>query len=458
MQTDKSIPYPRPDYRDGDLLSKELVNGTFADAILGDLKEFRPVFDRYNVTQEKLTDISLLKGDISPTAYDISIEDVTLDRIKEIAWQPAKRVEDKPTPEIVYNPLDYYVFVEWVGINNTDIQDSVQSSNNQTYYLNILSYDDNNPGLFGFCTIKDDNGNITDVYGVFYSLVNMEATPLGRVPNGYEISDGTYIGYTHGAFIFNYSGGTYISYRLDGEVFVIGGLSDYYTPLGDDEAVAIEDANGENTHILNTRLDIVQTVEGQYCIKDEGFSTNPTKYPFGTKIDNIYFFLRDNKSSYKYKPTKSGWVVKIVKHAIWKYTKRLKYDYATDNWLQNPLKTLKFNLIRRGLFIQNHLPPHNKDDVIEFINSDMYGDFARVIGPDGGKVYYHTYDFKHWEIVTGDAATHLYGCMGRVWINGRNDGVCGLMPYTIAIKSVSDQNGGKKTIFQYSGFIFRGGR
>ncbi len=435
-----------------------MVNGTFADAILDDIKSFRPVFDRYNVTQSKLIDITMLKGNFSPADYDISITDISMDRVKELGWQPAKRVESKPEPVIVYNPLNHYVFVEWVGINNTDIQDIVPSSNNQTYYLNILYYDDDNPGLFGFCTIKDDDGNITDVYGVFYSLVDMEVTPLGSVPTGYEISDGTYIGYTQGAFIFNYTGGRYISYRLDGSMFVIEGLSDYYTPLGDDGAVAIEDANRENTHILDTKLDIVQTVEGRYCARAEGFTTNPTKYPFGTKIGNTYFFLIDDSSSYKFKPTKNGWIIEVKNSGVWKYAKRLKYDYATDNWLQTPLKTLKYNLIRRGLFVMNKMPPHDKGDKIEFINSDMYGDFVRVVREDGSRVYLHTYDFKKWEEVTGDAATHLYGCIGRVWTRKRADGVSGLMPYTISVKSVSDGQGGKKTVLQYSGFIFRGGR
>lgn len=456
MQTDKSIPYPRPDYTDGDLISKEMVNGTFANAIIDDVKHFRPVFDRYNVTQDKLTDRSILKGNMTPAAYDITITDVSLDRIKELGWQPAKRPVNDPDPEVVYDPLKYYSFVEWSGISNTDLQADIPSSNTVLYNIDTPYYDEDNPGLLGFKTIKDSNGNTTDVYAAFYSLKELILSNLGRLPNGFDISGSTYIGYVNGAFILNFTGGSYVSFTLNGEVSIVNDLSDYFTPLGDDGVFAVESSLGLKTYIMDAKFTKLQELDGRYCVRGGGFTTSPTKYPFGTKIASTYFFLRDDTSSYKFRRKRTGWHVEVKDTAAWKYTKRLKYDYATDNWLQKPLKTLKYNLIRKGLFVKNGMPPHDKNDVIEFINSDMHGDFARVVKLNGSKVYYHTYDFKRWEVVTGDAATHLYGCMGRIWTKGRNDGVSGLMPYTIAVKSINDLLGSKKTVFQFSGFIFRG--
>ena len=456
MQTDNSIPYPRPNYTDGDLLTKELINGTFAKAVLSEVKSFKVPMDRYNVTEDDLTNISLIKGDITPQSYDITQRDLSLDGVKELGWQPATRKSNVPEPQVVYDPLKHYVFVEWVGINSTDLQSTIPSSNTVLYDVNVPYYDDNNAGLFGFMTLKDANGNITDIFASFYSLKTLTMTKLGRLPNGLNLASSTYVGYVNGAYILNFYGGTYVSFTLLGEVFTISNYSDYHTALGDDGLILIENNIATKTYVLDTKLDVKQEIDGRYCIRGGGFITSPTKYPFGTKIGKVYFFLRDNTSSYKFKNTASGVQARIVNSSVWAYSKRLKYDYATDNWLHKPLKTLKYNMITQGIFVKNHLPKHNKDDSVEFQNSDMYGDFARVVKPDGSASYYHTFNFRKWKPLTGEATTYLYGCIGRMWTKGRVDGVSGLMPYTIVVRSVNDFAGGKKTVLNFSGFIFRG--
>jgi len=456
MQTDSSIPYPHPDYTNSELLTKELINGTFVKVLMGELKSFKVPMSRYRVTEDKLIENSLIKGDISPQAYDISQRDFSLDGVKEIGWQPAKRKSNIPDPIVIYNPLKHYVFVEWVGINSTDLQSTIPSSNTVLYDVDVLYYDYNNAGLFGFKIFKDANGNITDRFAVFYSLKKLTMTTLGRLPNGLNLSGSSYVGYVKGAYILNFYGGTYVSFTLLGKVFTAYNYSDYYTTLGDDGLILIENNISTKTYVLNNKLEMIQEINGGYCKRNGLFSTAPTKYPFGTKINSTYFFLKDDTSSYKFKNSKRGWIASVVKAPIWKYAKRLKYDYATDNWLQKPLKTLKYNLITQGLFIKNNLPPHNKGDTIEFVNSDMYGDFARVVKPDGSRIYYHTFNFRKWKPLIGEASTYLYGCIGRVWTSGRVDGVSGLMPYTIAVRSINDFAGGKKTVLNFSGFIFRG--
>ena len=468
MQTDSSIPYPRPNYSDSDLLTKELINGTFAKALLSELKSFKVPMDRYNVTEDDLTNISLAKGNITPQSYDISMRDLSLDGVKELGWQPAIRKSNVPEPQVVYAPLKHYSFVEWAGINSTDLQDTIPSSNTALYDVSVTYYDDNNAGLFGFLTIKDDDGNVTDIFASFYSLKTLTMTTLGRLPDGLNLAGSTYIGYVKGAYIINFYGGTYIGFTFNGEVNRLEGVSDHYTALGDDGVIAIENSTGtktlffsntlkQNVLVLND-IEEAEEIDGGYCIRGGGFATSPTKYLFGTKIGNTYYFLRDNDSSYKFRKTASGWRADVVDSPTWKYTKRLKYDYATDNWLQPPLKTLKYNMIIQGLFVKNHLPKHDDGDEVEFPNSDMHGDFARVVGADGSRAYYHTFNFREWKPLTGEASKHLYGCMGRMWTNDRADGISGLMPYTIAVKSVNDLLGSKKTVLQFSGFIFRGGQ
>jgi len=460
MQTNNSIPYPRPDFTDGDLISKEMVNGTFGLGMFSDLKNFKPPLERYNVTADKLTDASILHGNIQPQDYDLSMSDVTIDRVKELGWLPSKRDTDVPEPLVVYDPLKHYSFVEWVGINSTELPD-IASTENVRYTISDAYYDDDNAGLFGLQTIKDDDGNITDIFGVFFSLKTQTLAVLGRLPDGLNLSASRYVGYVNGTYIINFYGGTYVSITLDGEVYTLTGYSDYNTCLGDDGVIAIE--KGDKTFIFDKKFEperdpethIIRFLDGRFCVRSDGFSSSPTNYLFGTKIGSTYFFLKDNESSYKFKKTKLGWKAEIAESRAWAYSKRLKYDYTTNNWLQKPLKTLKYNMIKQGLFIKGTFPPHEKGDEIEFVNSDMHGDFARVVS-NGVRKYWHTFNFKEWKPLTGDAVNYLYGCRGRLWIKDRVDGVSGLMPYTLVVKSVINGYGGYKTVLQFSGFIFRG--
>jgi len=134
---------------------------------------------------------------------------------------------------------------------------------------------------------------------------------------------------------------------------------------------------------------------------------------------------------------------------IWKYQVMLRFDYATDNWTNEPLKTLKYNMRAHGIFVKNHFPPGGRDT--QFKSSDMHGDFCA----SGGKVY-HTFDFKKWEEVTGDGANYLFGCYDRIWIKGRSDGIVGMMPYSLELKNYSDFDGSQKAALQFRGFVFRG--
>jgi len=454
MQTDNSVPYPRPNYKDKDLLTKELINGTFSTVILNEIQTFHAPLGRYNVTEDDLADMSILKGNFSAKDYDISMTDMTIDGLKELSWLPTKRVSTPGEPLVVYDPLKHYSFVEWVGISSTELGDILSDATSE-YDLRHLYYDDDNAGLFGFHSVKDAQGVATDTFAVFVSLKNYSMITLGRLGNEFDLSSSTFVGYTNGAFILNFVGGTYISFTLKAEVFLVSGYSDIYTALGDDGCIAI--LSLAKTFILDSKLNVVGELQGDFCTKVGGFSSSPTKYLFGTKLGNTYYFLRDNDSSYKFRNASKVWKAEIVNKRVWAYLKRTKYDYVTNNWLQKPLKTLKYNMIAQGLFVKSTMPPHGKEDEVLFPNSDMHGDFARVNKSNGIKEYWHTFNFKEWKPLLGEATTYLYGCMGRVWLKNRVDGVAGLMPYTIAVKTVSDGAGNYKTVLQYSGFIFRGG-
>ncbi|ADV46413.1 hypothetical protein [Nitratifractor salsuginis] len=463
MKKYEKVPYPRPDYTDPDLISAEMANGTFAKAVLDDVSHFRPVLDRYNVTEDKLVERSVESGAIKPEDYDLSMRDVTLAGVNETAWQPYYVELEDPEPEIIYNPIDFYTMVEWHGRNSTELP-GIASDDTTGYHLSTICYDDEKPGLFGFKEIKDEDGNIIERYAAYYSLITETLSILGRLPDGYDIQDATYIGYVRGAYILNFAGGRYVSFLFDGSVLQADGYSDRFAPLGEYGCFAVTD--GSSTYILNTRFERqlfapplddpgavpTDSIPGDFCAAAMGLSSGPTKYPFGIRVGRSLYVAKDNNSSYRYRNTKRGWMVATVNTPVWKYGKMLKYDYATDNWFHSPLKLLHYNMIAHGIFTRPTVPPHNSVGEVSFPNSDRYGDFAKV-----GDTVWHTYDFKKWEKVTGDGADQLYGCSGRVWTKGRSDGIVGLMPYAIEIVDAIDPKGGRKTVLVFEGFIFRGG-
>jgi hypothetical protein len=428
--------------------------------VMNDVKTFKSPMSRYNVTGDKLTNLSLIKGDISPQAYDISMNDVGINRMKELGWLPAKVKSDTPKPKIVYSPKKHYVYVEWVGINNTDMP-NISSSSTVSYSATDIYYDTLNAGLFGFKTVKDATGAVISKIAVFFSLNDYTIKDLGQLPAGLDTTASNYVGYVNGAYILYFYSGTYVSFKLDGTVHTLNGYGRYFTALGDDGCIAIEDMFNTETTIFQNDLTIKDVTKdifsGSYCKVLGGlYASNPTQYKFGTKIDKTYYFLRDDTSSYAYKNTKYGWKLSIKDKPIWKFGKRIKYDYATDNWLHTPLKTLKYNMIKQSLFVLNRMPKHTNTDEIVYPNSDMYGDFCKVVHSDGTETFYHTFDFKKWSQLTGEAIKYLYGCSGRVWTTKRTDGIRGFMPYAIGLKTISNLNNGYKTVLQFSGFIFRG--
>lgn len=456
----KKIPYPRPDYRDGDLISKEMANGTFADAIIDDVKHFRPVFDRYNVTQDKLTDRSILSRRTSPDAYDINLGDLTLPGIREKAWQPHSIEEKEKKPEIVYNPLKHYSFVEYKPRSETELPVDVIDD----ITLDIPYYDHKNAGLFGFKSVKDSNGNIVERYAAFCSLKDYSIKLLGKVPDGIEFDTVTLVGYVRGALVVFFEPETYVSFLLDGSVYTLRRKPKKFVNFGDAGSFAIDD--GHRTFVYDNRLrrqDVVikdddgnpivtDAFDGSFCSVYTTSATAHTPYPFGIEINGKFFFAKNDEESFKWWRSPLGWRVDIVKKPLWKYSKKLKYDYATDNWLTPRLKTMKYNMIKHGVFVKNNLPCKNK--TCQFKSSDIYGDFVVV-----GDKLFHTYDFKQWEEVeSDDARKKFYKMWGRLWVEERSDNISGFLPSIFAITDKKDAfTGKKKMIVKFEGFIFRGG-
>ncbi len=462
MKQYEKVPYPRPDFLDDDLITKEMVNGTFAKGMIEDVKHFRPVLDRYNVTQDKLTDRSVLKGSMSPQAYDITLSDPTLSGIQENAWQP-HYVEHEPNdPEIVYNPLDHYSFVEYKPYSTTDLPipliDDVR--------LDIPYYDRDNAGLFGFKEIKYQDGNITERYAAFCSLKDYSITILGKVPASVVFDSRTYVGYVKGALVMHFEPDMYVSFTLDGSVYTLTGMPSRFVNFGDHGCFAAEGST--HTFVYNTKLEaqdvvtkdsdgnpvVSKSIDGLYCQNNVTAASSYTQFPFGIELNGNFYFAKTEGSSNKWWLSSLGWRVEVVNKPIWKYQKKLKYDYATDNWLYTPLKTMKYNMIKHGVFVSNKLPcSKDSGDECYFKSSDPYGDFVT----SGGKMW-HTYDFKRWEEVTGDAPNKFYGMWGRIWVKGRSDNISGFMPYIFAITDVKDPaTGNKKMVAKFDGFIFRGG-
>ena len=465
MNWDESAPYPRPDYNDAELDTKEMINGTFAKAAILDVQNFRPVLDRYNVTQNRLVDMTAARlGKVTPEMLDINLSDPTLSGVKEVGYLPYKVEVPDNDAEKIYDPRRYYNQVEFINYETTILQNVPYMEDT---LLNIPYYDKDNAGLFGFREYKDDDGNITKRTAAFYSLVRNTITELGEVPtvefDGYSV-----IGYVKGGLViqFGHNGNyTYVSFLLDGRVASLtinnGGQ---FASFGDHGEFAVEGAT--STFIYNIEMELVSTVDDLACrLYDVNAVTGNAKYPFGIDMDGGFYFIRSEDTSYFWKRVQTDdgaeWKVKVVNNPKWKYRKKVLWDYFTDGWLEKPLRRLKYNLLKHGVWKPAKLPtgkmyPDITQDMLEFRGSDTYGDFIMVV-QNGTKVLKHTYDFSVWSDVTDDAVDGFYQSWDRIWVNGRSDNIVGYAPYMMDVITSTDENNNYEPVMKlrFKGFVFR---
>jgi len=456
---EKIVPYPRPNYTDPELDSKEMINGSFIQALFDDIKNFRPAFDRYNVTENKLIAMSATKtGHISPENFDITMRDLGWAGMKEISWLPYYRKENSPDPEVIYYPLDYYDDVEYIPYR----VEEVRTNYIENVLLDIPYYDMENPGLFGFQTIKDKDGNVTERRAYFYSLITHQIHYISTISGSLEIDSMTYLGYVKGGMLFHIEPTTIICFNINGGHTVKTGLESRVVNFGDHGTFAVSDGSSSFVYDINFNLQPVAyfdktgtlvtgtSLPGDFCSAQIDINVSGyAKFPFGTVIGGKFYFPRTNTESNKWGYTKNGWMAKKIKKPIWIYNKMIKYDYITDNWMNVPLKAMHYNQIVNGVYVPNILPC--KDKSCEFKSSDPYGDFTAV-----GDELYHTFDFKKWESVGGDAHSSFYGMWERIWVKDGDDGIVGYMPYTFSIVDAEDLDTGEKKMYsRFEGFVFK---
>ena len=413
------VPYPRPNYKDPDLISKELVNGTFAQVLRDDIANFRPPGDRYAMSADELIARSLAHEKTQPQYLSEDIEDYGPGGIKEMAWLPLYASAGECAPKVVYNPKRYYNDFEYV-----DRTYRLPMGFIKDFYARIPHYDPNDPGLWGGYKRIDDNGNVTECKRGFVSLKTGEIRFLVDVPK--KLCDGrlwinAHI-YIKNGLVFvaiTNSGKQIMSLDMSGHFHEFGEMVKNIVSLGDFGYIAVTTNDGM-TKVLNEKLEIVQELDGDYLtMSTPGIATAQKKYPFGSAVDGVIYYAKDDRSSYKWWKTKHGVGVKIIKAPIWKYNVAVKYDFATNEFTAREFKhinVLNYNN-RRGCFQPKlHLPNHNKDDKVYFHGWDGFGDFVTVQKPDGECRVYHTYDFKKWELVF-DNKCNLFSLTERLWFS-----------------------------------------
>ena len=451
-------PYPKPDFSDPDLMLKEIANGTFAIALRQAVKKFSPVFDRYSANEAKLKDDMLRTGKLGAQAVDLSLHDEGMGLVKQLAALPLTRNEEDDKPEVVYDPREFYSKMEYRPFTTSELSVPYVDG----VYCYIPYYDDENPGLFGTQTIKDADGNVEYRNIVFCSLKDYSISILGRIPDDLEYNSMTGAGYVKGAFVAYFEPGSVVSFTLDSGVYRRDGVLSEVRNFGDSGCFAVTD--GDSTFVLNTKMVeqdmlwlkegekpiIVKRLGGDYCTSSASSATGFTRYPFGVNIGKRFYFSKSETESYKWRKAKKGWKVLAISKPVWKYNKLVKYDYSTDNWMNEPGKLLGYNLIKHGVIVgpKYQVLKGNKESRI-FISSCRYGDFVKVDGNG-----YHTYDFKVWNELPEDATEILYGTYGRIWTRGRGDGIAGIMPYTFSIISSKNSDGEKVMVERFRGFVF----
>ena len=447
---DRVVPYPHPDFGDADLLSKELINGSFAVAVVDDVKHFRPVLGRYEGSVDDIKMRMMAEGRFGPQAADLDMHSEGTPYLKQLAWLPYHEEDEGKDPEIIYNPTDYYTSVEYHGLSNQEVSTTFIKD----IYCSTPYYDSKNPGLFGFKFIRDSDGNITDRLLAFFSLLDFSVSILGRWPDALAFDSRSPIGYVKGAAVFtawNGGGISVASMGLDGSVRVMDVDSSLVRPLGEHGAFV---AKNGTTKVYSWKFEVEADSRADFTSSNISSASSPVPYPFGVLINRAFYYPASETGSWKYRKRKepdeygNWWTFHFIPHAVWKAQKMVKYDYVTDNWINEPFARLNYNMLKHGVYTPAMLPMV-KSGTLRLKSSDNYGDFAEIDGEDG-KSLVHTFDFRKWEYVTDQRAIdRFYGMMGRIWIDIGLSDVTGYLPYTMAFFDSGD-----KMIFQYDGFVF----
>jgi len=447
---DKKIPYPRPNYEDKFLFSKELTAGVFVDAIFDETRKYAPAMMRYSA---RISDIYTQKLATNfNESSDILIGTYDLGALKQAAWLPMFVRHDKErSADIVYYPLDYYDDFEFF---NGYIDTGAPAVGVR---FTIPHYDKHNAGLFG---LKLDNDTVTSVW--FLSLKDYSIRKLGDIPSELRGVHFDYAGYMKGAapFVFDTGGSfTYLLFDFDGSVHRIDGAkSRTIGALGDLGAIALLFDNDNKTSIFNSKGELEHVVPGDFITSYYDTIDGVRPYPFSAKVGKSVYRLRDENSCYKFKKTNSGWKISIKQRPIWAYSKRHLYDYSTDNWINDNfgLKFLHYNFILNDIDTKDikRLPCYKTGKFCKFTGSDEYADFVEVWNSHdsrSGAKLYHTFDFHRWDEITDtEAVNGFYENWCRIWVDGRADDIVGFLPY--AMESY-DIDGVVKIYFK--GFIFR---
>ncbi len=431
------IPYPRPNYRDPDLISKEVVNGTLAKVLRDDIAHFRAPGDRYATSADDLIAQSLARRGTKPQDLSYDIEDNGIGGLKEMAWLPMFAEAGECRPRVVYDPKKLYNDFAYI---DEGFRLPVPYTKGLT--ATIPHYDPNDPGLWGGYKRTDDDGHVTECKRGFFSFSTGEFRFLVDVPK--KICDGSlWINshlYIKGGLIFvavTSGGKQLMSLDMDGRFHELSETFREVKSLGDFGYVAAATTDGR-TKILNEKLETVQELDGNYLSANvPGEVSGQQRYRFGAVVNGAIYYAKDADSSYKWWKKRDGVGVKAVKSPIWRYNTAVKYDYVTNEYTAKAFKTidkLHYNK-RRGCFQPKlHLPKHEAGDKVYFAGWDGFGDFVTVQGSDGKCRVWHTYDFKKWELAF-DNRCELYDATERMWFKRPAfNGLYGFTPLQIIVR------------------------
>lgn len=427
-QIDIKIPYPSP-YPDNDLLIKEIINGTYSQALSGLLLSGQPISNRYvnftntnnfvkNITQNP-TSIATYVNDGGDTS--------TMNRIKQMVYLPVTIKPNKKKHEYIYYPPYYYKYFLLTPDDGTKIATlpdiaSTLSGVDLYYY-----WDGFKAKVFVY---KDSNGNTQNVYLVDHTGNIKEIASslnLGNIVGTYSFSgaiclvDKTDDGYT--AYIINVK---------DTKVYKISiENADNIVVFGDIPLIAfhnmIYDKDGNKWEVINQ-----DGIKDFIPINSDYYGQlSQSSFGDGVLIDNVYYIQRTDTTSYSFifdvknKKVK----VKISNNNLGVMTSKIKFGYM-PNYLINynddlPFSIYHYNWKKYKSFWITKMPlkySEMKKDKGRWFAISEYGDFLYdAINQD----IYYTYDFGYYFKLPSDTSDKINLDGVRMWLPNRKDKIIG---------------------------------
>jgi len=451
------IPYPNP-YYDGQLMIKEIINGTFTLALFSTLSTGQPIDNRYvnfNNTRNFIKNVTKNSTDVTTYVKNDDGMAYTMPQIKQMSYLPVTIDVYKGGVDYVYYPPMFYNKYEFTPDDGITVATYDISVYDELRGTDLYYYWDNKAGKV--FDRKDENNNITAVY-----ILTCNGEKI-KVCSGFSLNDVVFTSVVKGGVIYvNKENGKYYAYvmNLKTQTYKKINIPDAYNivTFGDLPLIAfhdrIYDIDGNEWTLEKKDNNITS-----FTFTDDDYygSLAQSQFGDGIYINGVYYIAKTHTQSYalRFNFKKKKAVVVITNNDMGEMTSKIKFGYF-KNFFKNygehtKFRVYHFSLIKNNDFYVTKMPlkySEMKKDDGRWFTLGEYGDFIYDYKNNN---YYWTWDFSHYfKLTDTNKLDKIKAGSVRLWFKRATDDMVGFLG---KLSLVKDVNAGKAYLKAY-GIVF----